>query len=142
MSEEIAYLGLAEAAERIRAKKLSPVEYTTGLLARIERHDPQFNVFISLMPERALAAARRAEDKISAGRWRGPFHGMPYALKDIIDVEELRRRRIRASWPTTAPAPMRRSPSGSKLRAGSCSASSRPTNSRSAAHPSTCPGPR
>src|SRR6267142_2315662 len=39
------------------------------------------------MPERALAAARAAEAEITAGRWRGPFHGMPYALKDIIDVE-------------------------------------------------------
>src|SRR5215470_232286 len=89
MSEELAYLGLADAAELIRAGKLSPVEYTTALLARIERHDPKLNVFVSLLPERALAAARSADAEIPAGRWRGPFHGMPYALKDIIDVEGL-----------------------------------------------------
>jgi aspartyl-tRNA(Asn)/glutamyl-tRNA(Gln) amidotransferase subunit A len=87
MSDDLAYLGLAEAAELIRDKKLSPVEYATALLARIERHDPKLNAFIALMPERALAAARAAEAEITAGRWRGPFHGMPYALKDIIDVE-------------------------------------------------------
>jgi len=87
MSCDFAYLGLAEAAELIRDKKLSPVEYATALLARIERQDPKLNAFIALMPEPALAAARAAEAEITAGRWRGPFHGMPYALKDIIDVE-------------------------------------------------------
>jgi Asp-tRNA(Asn)/Glu-tRNA(Gln) amidotransferase A subunit family amidase len=89
MSGELAYLGLAEAAELIRAKRLSPVEYVTALLARIERHDGKYNAFIALTPERALTAARAAEAEIAAGRWRGPFHGMPYALKDIIDVEGL-----------------------------------------------------
>jgi aspartyl-tRNA(Asn)/glutamyl-tRNA(Gln) amidotransferase subunit A len=89
MSGDLAYLGLAEAANLIRAKKLSPVEYTTALLARIERHDGKYNAFVKLTPERALAAARTAETEIAAGRWRGPFHGMPYALKDIIDVEGL-----------------------------------------------------
>ena len=89
MTGELAYLSLAEAAELIRAKKLSPVEYATALLARIERHDGKYNAFIALTPERALKAARAAEAEITAGRWRGPFHGVPYALKDIIDVEGL-----------------------------------------------------
>src|ERR1700730_17704503 len=89
MSGELAYLGFAEAAELIRAEKLSPVEYATALLARIERHDGKYNAFIALTPERALKAARAAEAEITAGRWRGPFHGVPYALKDIIDVEGL-----------------------------------------------------
>jgi aspartyl-tRNA(Asn)/glutamyl-tRNA(Gln) amidotransferase subunit A len=89
MSGDLAYLGLAEAAELIRAKKLSPVEYATALLARIERYDGKYNAFIALTPERALKAARAAEAEITAGRWRGPLHGMPYALKDIIDVEGL-----------------------------------------------------
>src|SRR5213075_2642326 len=57
----LAYLGLAEAAELIRAKKLSPVEYATTLLARIERHDAKYNAFIAVTPERALTAARAAE---------------------------------------------------------------------------------
>jgi hypothetical protein len=87
MSAGLAYLGLAEAAELIRAKKLSPVEYTTALLAQIQKHDSKFNAFIAPTPERALAAARQAEAEIARGDWRGPFHGMPYALKDIIDVE-------------------------------------------------------
>jgi len=89
MSGDLAYLGLAEAAELIRTKKLSPVEYVTALLARVERYDAKYNAFIALTPERALTAARAAETEIGAGRWRGPFHGMPYALKDIIDVKGL-----------------------------------------------------
>src|SRR5438105_8869634 len=89
MSGELAYLGFAEAAELIRAKKLSPVEYATTLLARIERHDGKYDAFIAVTPDRALTAARAAEAEIAAGRWRGPFHGVPYALKDIIDVEGL-----------------------------------------------------
>jgi hypothetical protein len=87
MSGDLAFLGIAEAAELIRAKKLSPVEYTKALLGQIERHDGKFNAFISVTPERAMTAARAAEAAITAGSWRGPFHGMPYALKDIIDVE-------------------------------------------------------
>jgi aspartyl-tRNA(Asn)/glutamyl-tRNA(Gln) amidotransferase subunit A len=89
MNGGLAYLGLAEAAELIRTKKLSPVEYVTALLARIDRYDAKYNAFIALTPERALTAARSAEAEIAAGRRRGPFHGMPYALKDIIDVEGL-----------------------------------------------------
>jgi aspartyl-tRNA(Asn)/glutamyl-tRNA(Gln) amidotransferase subunit A len=83
---ELAFLTVAEAAELIRARKLSPVEYATALLARIERIDPKLNAFVRLTPEPALAAARSAEDEIVAGLYRGPFHGIPYALKDIVDA--------------------------------------------------------
>ena len=90
---EPGFLGLAEAGALLRQRKLSPVELTEALLARIERLDGTFHAFIKLTPEAALAAARAAEAEIAAGRWRGPLHGIPYALKDIIDV---------AGLPTTA----------------------------------------
>ena len=90
---DLAYLTIAEASALIRAKKLSPVEWTQALIARVERHDGQFNAFLRFMPEIALADARRAEAEISAGNWRGPLHGVPYGLKDIIDY---------AGLPTTA----------------------------------------
>ncbi|MEJ0071401.1 MAG: amidase [Pseudomonadota bacterium] len=86
---ELAFLSLAEAAELIRAKKLSPLDYTKALLAHIARHETQLNAFITLTPERALQDAKAAETEIAAGKWRGPFHGMPYALKDIVDVAGL-----------------------------------------------------
>ena len=72
MSGDLAYLGLAEASELIRTKKLSPAEYVTALLARIEPYDATYNAFIALTPERALKVARAAEAEIMAGRWRGP----------------------------------------------------------------------
>ena len=86
---DLAFLGLADAAELIRAKKLSPVEYATALLARIERLDGKYHAFIRVTPDLALAAARTAEAEIMAGNWRGPLHGVPYALKDIIDFKGL-----------------------------------------------------
>ena len=67
MSGDLAYLGLAEAAELIRTKKLSPVECVTALLARIECYDAKYNAFIASTPERALTAARAAEAEIAAG---------------------------------------------------------------------------
>jgi aspartyl-tRNA(Asn)/glutamyl-tRNA(Gln) amidotransferase subunit A len=83
---DYAFLGIAEAAELIRGRKLSPVEYTKALLGRIERLDKRFHAFIRLMPERALEEARKAEQEVMAGKIRGPLHGVPYGLKDIIDV--------------------------------------------------------
>jgi len=82
----LAYLGVAEAAQLIRAKKLSPLEYAKALLGRIERLDAHYNTFIMTTAEIALDAAREAEAEIARGHWRGPFHGIPFALKDIIDV--------------------------------------------------------
>jgi aspartyl-tRNA(Asn)/glutamyl-tRNA(Gln) amidotransferase subunit A len=82
---ELAYLTIAEAAERLRAKTLSPVEYTRALIERIERHDGKLNAFLRFMPEIAMEDARRAEAEIMRGGWRGPLHGVPYGLKDIVD---------------------------------------------------------
>lgn len=90
---DLAYLSIAEGSALLRDKKLSPVEWTQALIARVERHDGRLNAFLRFMPEIALADARRAEAEISAGNWRGPLHGVPYGLKDIIDY---------AGLPTTA----------------------------------------
>ena len=90
---DLAYLSIAEGSALLRDKKLSPVEWTQALIARIERHDGRLNAFLRFTPEIALADARRAEAEISAGNWRGPLHGVPYGLKDIIDY---------AGLPTTA----------------------------------------
>ena len=90
---ELAYLTVAEAAGLLRGKKLSPVEYARALIGRIERHDGRLNTFLRFAPEIALEDARRAEAEIMRGGWRGPLHGVPYGLKDIIDY---------AGLPTTA----------------------------------------
>ncbi len=87
------HLGVAEAARAFAARKLSPVELMQALLDRIARLDPTLNVFITLDAETAMAQARAAEAEIAAGRIRGPLHGIPIGIKDIIDV---------AGLPTTA----------------------------------------
>jgi aspartyl-tRNA(Asn)/glutamyl-tRNA(Gln) amidotransferase subunit A len=86
---DFAYLTIAEASNLLRDRKISPVEYTQALLDRIGAHDGKLNAFLRLTPDIALADARRAEEEISRGDWRGPLHGIPYGLKDIIDYEGL-----------------------------------------------------
>jgi aspartyl-tRNA(Asn)/glutamyl-tRNA(Gln) amidotransferase subunit A len=76
-------LTLAEASRRIASKSLSPVELTQACLDRIALFEPQVNAFITLTAEPALAAARKAEAEVMAGRLLGPLHGIPFGLKDL-----------------------------------------------------------
>jgi aspartyl-tRNA(Asn)/glutamyl-tRNA(Gln) amidotransferase subunit A len=86
---ELHWLTAAEATRAFAARTLSPVELVEALLARIERLDPRLNVFIRLDAEAALDAARAAEREIATGHVRGPLHGVPVGIKDIIDVAGL-----------------------------------------------------
>ena len=86
---ELHWLGVAEAAKAIAAKDLSPVELMKALLDRIANLDPQLNAFIRLDGEAAMEAAKAAEAEATAGRLRGPLHGVPVGIKDIIDVAGL-----------------------------------------------------
>jgi aspartyl-tRNA(Asn)/glutamyl-tRNA(Gln) amidotransferase subunit A len=79
-------LTLAGAARLIAAKKISPVEYTSALIARTDALEPQINAFITRTSEVALDAARAAEAEITRGGIRGPLHGVPFAVKDIYDT--------------------------------------------------------
>ena len=78
---------IADAARLIRDRKLSCVELTEACLRRIDAFDPQLSAFITVTGERALAEARRADEEIAAGRYRGPLHGIPIGLKDIYYTE-------------------------------------------------------
>ena len=84
---DLAYLTVAEGAELLRAKKLSPVEWTKALLDRIAAIDYHYNAFLVVTADKALAQAKAAEAEIAKGQWRGPMHGVPYAAKDIFDIE-------------------------------------------------------
>jgi aspartyl-tRNA(Asn)/glutamyl-tRNA(Gln) amidotransferase subunit A len=86
---DLHWLTAAAAAAAIRARKLSPVELTRALLDRIDRLDPKLNAFIRLDRDAAIEAAKAAEVEIMAGRPRGPLHGVPIGIKDIIDVAGL-----------------------------------------------------
>jgi len=86
MPEDLCLLTLTDAGALLRARSLSPLELTQACLRRIERLNPRLNAFITVTAESALEQARAAEDEISRGLYRGPLHGMPLALKDLIDT--------------------------------------------------------
>jgi aspartyl-tRNA(Asn)/glutamyl-tRNA(Gln) amidotransferase subunit A len=79
-------LGIAEASARIRTGDLSPVVLTQHVLQRIAELNPQYHAFVRITADDALVQAEQAETEIRAGRWRGPMHGVPFALKDNIDT--------------------------------------------------------
>src|SRR5437867_5810474 len=84
-------LSLAEAADRIRRRALSPVALAEAVLAQIDALNPTLNAFTTLVPrEQVLAPARAAEREIAAGAYRGLLHGIPVSVKDLIDTAGLR----------------------------------------------------
>ena len=86
MTHPLHELTIAQAADLLRARKLSPLELVDALLARIERYDGDLSTFITLTAEQARAQAHSAEAEIAAGNYRGVMHGIPYGLKDIYDA--------------------------------------------------------
>src|SRR5919197_4069715 len=83
---------IVELAPRLHSRAVSPVELMEECLQRIEAR-PELNAFITVLRERALAEAQWAEEEIAAGGYRGPLHGIPISVKDLVDV---------AGTPTTA----------------------------------------
>lgn len=79
---------LAGLSRALRTREVSPVEVTEALLARIESDET--NSFITVTAERAMEDARRAEAEISSGAYRGPLHGVPVGIKDLVDTEGVR----------------------------------------------------
>lgn len=93
-------LSLVAAADAIRQRRLSPVELVDSVLDRVEEVEPLVGAYVTVAAEQARRSALEAEREAAAGRFRGPLHGIPMGLKDLIDV---------AGVPTTA---------GSRVRAG------------------------
>jgi len=83
---ELASLTLKQASELLRKKAASPVELTRACLERIETYNPKLNAYITVSGDSALASAREMEAELRKGKWRGPLHGVPIALKDNIDT--------------------------------------------------------
>lgn len=81
---------ILELAPLLRRKEVSPVELTRVCLGRIEKLNPALNAFITVTADSALEQARAAEIEIARGNWRGPLHGVPISLKDIIDTAGVR----------------------------------------------------
>jgi aspartyl-tRNA(Asn)/glutamyl-tRNA(Gln) amidotransferase subunit A len=81
---------LAEASEQIRRGEVSPIGLVRECLDAIERLNPSLNAFITVTAQTAMAEAKQAEAEIQSGHWRGPVHGIPIGLKDLIDTAGVR----------------------------------------------------
>jgi len=81
---ELAFLPVGELAVLLRARKISPVELVRVYLERIERLNPRLRAYLKVPGQAAVEEARKAEREIVRGKWRGPLHGIPIALKDNI----------------------------------------------------------
>jgi aspartyl-tRNA(Asn)/glutamyl-tRNA(Gln) amidotransferase subunit A len=102
--DPILHTPIVELAAHLRNRSLSPVELAKDYLARIEKLNPAINAFITVTADSALAQAREAEAEISRGNWRGPLHGIPLALKDIIDTAGIRTTAASALFQDRVPA--------------------------------------
>jgi len=96
---ELCYLDIARLGQLYRSGEVSPVEATQAVLERIHALDARLNAFITVLDEPALASARVSEAEMRAGLDRGPLHGVPVSLKDLIDTAGVR---------TTCASPIRR----------------------------------
>jgi hypothetical protein len=98
---DLHFLTIAEAANLIERRQLSPIALTRAFLDRIAAIDPQLNAYLLVTAEQALDQARIAEAEIMAGNYRGPMHGIPFALKDIYCTAGIRttsHSRTRANY--------------------------------------------
>ena len=90
MSNEILDLDVAALSQKIRNRELSSAEITEAYLGRIAATDDRIRAYIIVTADRAREDARRADREIASGNWRGPFHGVPVALKDLCCTAGIR----------------------------------------------------
>ncbi|MDA1036563.1 MAG: amidase [Chloroflexi bacterium] len=88
--QELTSLTVAELAERIRTKQVSPVEVAQAFVSRADALEPTIGAFVTRTSEQALEAARQAEAEIAAGNYKGPMHGIPVGVKDIYATAGVR----------------------------------------------------
>jgi len=98
---DIAFLPMAMVAEQIQAGTLSPVDVIDAALRRVEADGTRLNPFVTLTADRAIAQAHEAEREIANGRYRGPLHGVPIVLKDLLATAGIRTTggsRVLGEW--------------------------------------------
>jgi len=86
---DLAWMAATEMASLIRRKRLSPVEVTAAVLARIETHNKRVNAFVHLAPEAAMAQAHAAEAAVATGAPLGTLHGVPVTIKDLVRTRDM-----------------------------------------------------
>jgi Asp-tRNA(Asn)/Glu-tRNA(Gln) amidotransferase A subunit family amidase len=89
-NDELAFAPVHVLGRWLQARQVSSVQLTELGLARLERYQPQLNCTITLVREQALAEAEAADREIARGKYRGPLHGIPYGVKDLLDTAGIR----------------------------------------------------
>jgi len=87
---EIAYAPVTRLSRWIQQRKLTSERLTGIYLARIDRFDPKLRCIITLTRDQALVKAKQADAEIAAGKYRGPLHGIPFGVKDLLDTANIR----------------------------------------------------
>ena len=90
MNIELHYKTITELADLLRTREVSPVEVTEAMLRRIEELDTRYKSYATVMTDYAMEAAKRAEDEITRGDYKGPLHGVPIAVKDLCFTNGVR----------------------------------------------------
>ena len=88
--EDLAFASARELAELVRTKKVSSLVLTQMYLGRLKKFDPTLKFIVTLTEERALAQAKKADEEIAAGKYRGPLHGLPWGAKDLLATKGYR----------------------------------------------------
>ena len=89
-TDDLAFATIEALAPRIESGELSPVDLTQAQLDRIDRLDAGLKSYATVMAESALAEAERTAAEIADGRYRGPLHGIPLAVKDLCYTDGVR----------------------------------------------------
>lgn len=87
---DMSFLTATELAPLIKSRQLSPVELTKHTLSRIDKLDSTLQTYITPLPDLALQQARKAEDEMMRGMYKGPLHGIPIGIKDNYYTKEIR----------------------------------------------------
>ncbi len=85
--DDLAFSTIRELAELFRMRKITSLALTQMYIARLKRYDPKLHFVITLTEERAIAQAKKADEEIAAGKYRGPLHGIPWGAKDLLAVK-------------------------------------------------------
>jgi len=88
--DDLAFASVRKLAELMRTKKVSSVVLTQMYLRRLKKYDPTLKFLVTLTEERALAQAKKADEEIAAGHYRGPLHGLPWGAKDLLATKGYR----------------------------------------------------
>ena len=84
LEESDFFLSVQQLSQKIKSRQISPVALTEGYLERLERIGPKLGAVVTVTRDVALSEAKAAEAEIAAGKWRGPLHGVPYGVKDLL----------------------------------------------------------